>query len=106
MELNIQEKMRDFAQELKELILPEDGIILVKYNYKEDEYDMEKPQVIPDVMYSLFQFFEDNNVKIKFSTAGVHLNGENGNPHIHYHIICDGPVPRGEFKSNNSTKKR
>lgn len=105
MELIINEEMRDFAKELSDLILPEDGIIEAKYNYKKDEYNTEKPQVIPDVMYSFFQFLEDHNVKIKFSTAGVHLNGENGNPHIHYHIICDGPVPKGEFKSNNNQRR-
>ena len=26
---------------------------------------------------------------IKFSTAGLHLQGKNKVPHIHYHFICD-----------------
>lgn len=104
MEITEQE-MPDYAKELSESIFPEDKPLLVKYNFQEGEFDEEDPTALPEVFISINDFLRDSGVKIKFSTAGVHLQGENKKPHIHYHMICS-EIPSGTFQSNQSLHRK
>lgn len=92
------------AEELSKTILEEYRCISVKINYKKDEYE-EAPGEPPDEFYSVTSYFNDCKLDIVYSTLGLHLNGENKKPHVHYHLIVK-ELPTGTFQSNNSQHRK
>lgn len=103
--MEITEPVVDLGKELSELILDTDRPLLVKYNYPEGAFDIEDKLAMPDAFYCIHNFLRDSGVKIKFSTCGLHLEGENGRPHLHYHMICS-ELPSGTFQSNQSLHRK
>jgi len=50
-------------------------------------------------------YLKDSGVETVFSSCGLHINGENKRPHVHYHVICKS-LPTGTFQSNNSQHRK
>ena len=96
--------MEDIPQQLTDSIFEEYRVISVKLNYKKDEYDAETMSV-PDEFNSVVAYLRDSKLDIVYSTAGLHLNGENKNPHVHYHLIVKS-LPAGTFQSNSSLHRK
>jgi len=88
MELTLEEIELPLAQQFEDDISDDLMVINVKLNF---EVDLEE-----DIKYSLREnvplmdirnYVIDLGCEIMFSTIGFHLNGENKQPHIHYHFI-------------------
>jgi len=88
-------------------------IISVKCNYRKDEYenefescggDLSKIEP-PEDLLSVSEYFRSNKVEIVYSTLGLHLNGENKKPHIHWCVIAKG-TPSGTFITQNSLHRK
>jgi len=92
------------ADQLSESILDEYRCISVKINYAKDEFVADNIQP-PEELYSVQMYLKDSGVETVYSTCGLHLNGENKKPHIHYHIIAKS-LPTGTFQSNNSQHRK
>jgi len=97
--------MEDIPLQLSESIKEEYRCISVKINYKDGEYDEENKEQPPDDFHSVSSYFSDCKLEIIYSTMGLHLNGENKKPHIHYHLIVK-ELPSGTFQSNNSQHRK
>lgn len=95
----------DFPTELSDSIKPEYKCISVKINYAKDEYDPENKEEPPDEFHCVKSYFIDCKLDIVYSSMGLHLNGENKQPHVHYHLIVK-ELPSGTFQSNNSQHRK
>lgn len=91
----------DIPTLLSESIKDEYRCISVKINYKPDEDTSEEPEEF----YSIQSYLTDLKLEIIYSTMGLHLNGENKKPHLHYHLIVK-ELPSGTFQSNNSQHRK
>lgn len=87
---------------LSESILDTYGCISVKVNYAVGE---DVSNNIPDEFYSVSAYLNDQKLDVVYSTAGIHLNGKNKRPHIHYHLIVKS-MPSGTFQSSNSMHRK
>lgn len=96
--------MEDIPTELSDNIKEEYRCISVKINYREGEYDAENKDE-PDEFHVVQSYFIDCKLEIIYSTMGLHLNGENKKPHIHYHLIVK-ELPTGTFQSNSSQHRK
>lgn len=96
--------MEDIPSQLSALILEEYRVMSFRINYAKDEYE-EGSLDPPDEVFSIIAYLRDSKVDIIFSTAGIHLNGENKRPHMHYHIIVK-ELPSGTFQTANSTHRK
>lgn len=94
----------DIPQLLSDLITEETKIISCKINYAEGEYQdgILEP---PDEIHLVASYLKDCKVDILYSTCGLHLNGENKKPHIHWHMIVKN-LPNGSFITNNSQHRK
>lgn len=93
------------ADQLSKTILDEYRCISIKINFAPGEYDASSNSNIPEELYSVQGYLRDSGVDIIYSSCGLHLNGENKRPHIHYHIIAKS-LPTGTFQSNNSQHRK
>lgn len=94
----------DIPAQLSETIKEEYRCISVKINYDKDEYDASNNKP-PNGYYSVEAYFRDYKLDIVYSALGLHLNGENKKPHVHYHLIVK-ELPSGTFISNNSQHRK
>lgn len=79
------EELPNYSEQFEEFI-PDDAIcVSVKVNLDEGEYDN---KFTPPFYSSIVKYLDDSGVAILASTAGVHLQGKNQVPHIHYHFVC------------------
>jgi len=91
------------AEELSNTIADDYKCISVKINYAKGEYtDNSTP---PDEFHSVKAYFNDCKLDIVYSTLGLHLQGENKKPHVHYHCIVRS-LPSGTFQSSNSQHRK
>lgn len=96
-----QEQSKSLAEELSQNILDEYRCISCKINFAEDE-DIDEH---PHGLFALVYYFMDLKLDVVYSTAGLHLQGENKRPHVHYHLIVRN-MPGGTFVSCNSTHRK
>lgn len=76
-----------FAVQMQEFIPDDATVVTVKWNCDAD-YDVS----LNRGHYSYFtavNYLKDCGVTILASSSGMHLQGENGVPHLHYHFICE-----------------
>lgn len=93
------------AQELSSLILDSYRCISVKINYNHGEFDPSNVEM-PDEWHCVKYYFKDVGLDIVYSTCGVHLKGDAGRPHIHYHLIVKAYPSQKTFVSNQSEFRR
>lgn len=93
--------MEDIPKKLSDSIFEDYRIISVKINYAKGEYDEDDKESPPDEFHSVKAYFNSHNLEVVYSSMGLHLNGENKKPHVHYHLIVKS-LPTGTFQSNNS----
>lgn len=76
-------------------LIPNDSMVVdIKINLP--NYDGENGTALADIGFAfmdLKQYIIDLGCKILFSTAGIHLNGKNKMPHIHYNMITTFAFP-------------
>lgn len=99
-----QEQPLSLAEELSQTILDEYRCISVKINYAEDEYDANNIMP-PDELASVKAYFYHCKLDVVYSTCGIHLQGDNKKPHVHYHLIVKN-LPTGTFQSSNSQHRK
>lgn len=75
----------NYPEQLEEVIPDDATCISVKVNLDDGEYS--ESQFVPPHMSDIIAYLKDSGVEIISSTAGVHLEGRNQIPHIHYHFI-------------------
>lgn len=92
------------AEELSSTIQEDYKCISVKINYTKDEYDADLVTP-PDEFHSVKAYFNDCKLDIVYSTLGLHLQGENKKPHVHYHLIVRS-LPSGTFQSANPMHRK
>lgn len=86
--MSVQENIEsNLAEEIEELLPPDAVCLSVKVNLAEDEYD--EKNFTPPYFASILAYLKDSGVAVLASTAGVHKEGRNQIPHIHYHFICE-----------------
>lgn len=95
----------DLPTELTNSITAEYECISIKINYLDDEYDASDNQSPPDNFYAVQAYLNELKIDILYSSCGLHLNGKNKIPHIHYALICKN-IPKGTFVTANSTHRK
>lgn len=71
-----------------ESLIPEDATcISVKVNIP--DYDASDCNFIPPAFSALMAYLKDSGVEVLACSSGLHLNGRNEIPHIHYHIVAN-----------------
>jgi len=82
----MQNEQPTFVQ-LFEDIIPDDATcVSVKVNMEDYDADT-KSNFTPPHGADILRYLKDSGVEIISSTAGVHIDGRNKVPHIHYHFI-------------------
>jgi len=93
MELTLEEIDEPSSSNLPEQfesLIPDDSMVInVKLNFEipEDEIDNPESTIRGLPFYDIKKYVEDLEVKILFSSVGIHLLGERKQPHIHFHFI-------------------
>jgi len=85
MEVILDEPNENFPERLQEVIPDDATCISVKVNIENGEYS--EKDFVPLHLTDILNYLRDSGVEIISSTAGVHLEGRNQIPHIHYHFI-------------------
>jgi len=88
----------NYSQDLTDLITDDCYFISVKVNLTEDQVTSGD---LPSSIFSMRAYLLDWKVDILYSTAGIHLNGENKVPHMHYSIVARN-VPQKTFLTENA----
>jgi len=97
-------QLSPLADELSKSILDDYRCISVKINYAKDEFVADDVQC-PDELFTVMSYFRDSGLEIIYSTCGLHVNGENKKPHVHFHCIVKSLIA-GTFQSNNSQHRK
>lgn len=77
----------------EELISNDDTVITIKFNIPALPEEALAKLVMEFPLRDIFDYLEFCKVKIKFSSFGLHLNGENKVPHVHLHLITENYTP-------------
>lgn len=89
--LTTEEVQVDIPAMLEDFFPDDTTCISIKVNM--DEYDASDNNFTPPCASSIYSYLADCGVKILAATAGIHLNGKNKIPHIHYHIMAEHHNP-------------
>lgn len=79
--------MTDYATMLENYIPDDATCISVKVNVP--DYDSSDVNFVPPGFSSTLAYLKDSGVEILAFTCGLHLEGENKVPHLHYHFVCN-----------------
>lgn len=75
------------AQVLEEFIPDDATCISVKINIP--DFDPSDNNFVPPSFGDIVQYLKDSSVDILACSSGIHLEGRNEIPHVHYHFICN-----------------
>lgn len=72
----------------EELLTPVEDFLCVSFKRNIDYVEGETENYeLADLVTTITSYLRDSKIQVVASTAGLHLLGENKNPHIHYHVI-------------------
>lgn len=113
-ELTISEIVSEETQNLsliekfeKELSAFPYASISVKYNLQNYDASSSMEHILQEFpLDTCNQYFRDSGVELKYSSMGLHLQGEKKRPHIHYHCIV--LISPKDYRSitNNASQHR
>lgn len=75
------------AQVLEEFIPDDATCISVKINVP--DFDPSDNNFTPPSFTDIVRYLKDSSVDILACSSGIHLEGRNDTPHIHYHFVCN-----------------
>lgn len=84
---------KSIAELFEELISNDDTVITIKFNVLSSPEEALVKLILEFPLRDIFEYLEFCKVKIKYSSFGLHLNGENKVPHVHLHLITEKYTP-------------
>lgn len=78
---------KNLADQIQDFIPDDATCISVKINNVEYDPSSNSPFDWTPAYHSVYKYLTDSGVEILACTSGLHKNGKNGIPHVHYHFI-------------------